>query len=97
IETDRSRMVMYLDWKIRSGHIRRIEVQTPESGLKVIHPREADSPDIDWLPLPVLYAARFILSPRHKGLEVDLIAHTEADGFVPVSARYDIDDTVHLV
>lgn len=96
VETDRSQMVIHLDWMSRSNRIKRIEVQTPESGLKVIHPRESDSPDIDWLPLPVLYAAWFILDTKLKGLEVDLIARTEADGFVPVSARYDIDDTVHL-
>ena len=97
VETDRSQMVIYLDLMSRSNRIERIEVQTPDAGLKVIHPREPDSPDIDWLPLPVLFATSFILRPRLKGLEVDLIAHTEADGYVPVTARYDIDDTVHLV
>lgn len=96
LETDRSQMVIHLDSVSRSNRIKRIEVQTPESGLKVIHPRESDSPDIDWLPLPVLYAAWFILDTRLKGLEVDLIARTEADGFVPVSAQYDVDDTVRL-
>lgn len=96
VETDRSQMVIHLDQMSRGNRIKRIEVQTPESGLKVIHPHEADSPEIDWLPLPVLYAAWFILDTRLKGLEVDLMARTESDGYVPVSARYDVDDTVHL-
>lgn len=97
VETDRSRMVIYLDWYIRTGRVQRIEVLTPESGLKVIHPRESDSPDIDWLPLPVLYAARFILNPRYRGLEVDLLARTETEGYVPISARHDVDGSIHLL
>lgn len=96
VERRRSFMVIRLDSLSRSNRIKRIELKTPDGDLKVIYPRESGSPDIDWLPLPVLYATSFVLHPRYKGIEVDLIAHTEADGFVPVSVRYDIDDTVHL-
>lgn len=97
IETDRSYMVIHLEQWIRSGRVQRIELETPEAGLQILHPREAESPNIDWLPLPVLYAAWFILDPKSKGLEIDLIAHTESTGYVPITARYDTDDTVHLV
>lgn len=96
VETDRSDMVLVLDWYLQQGRVRRLEVQTPQSGLQVIFPRTADSPNIDWMPLPVLYAAQFILDPRHKGLEVDLLAHTESDGLVPISARHDTDGNILL-
>lgn len=97
VETDRSEMVQYLDWVIKSERLQRITLVTPDKGVQSLVPRDASSPETtDWLPLPVLFAARYILNPRLKGLEIDLLARTEAEGFTPVSATHDLDGSVRI-
>jgi hypothetical protein len=90
-------MVQYLDWVIKSERLKRITLVTPDKGVQSLLPRDASSPDTtDWLPLPALFAARYILNPRLKGLEIDLLARTEAEGYTPVSAMHDLDGSVRI-
>jgi hypothetical protein len=96
-ETDRSQMVVYLDWMIRNQRVKQITITTPENGQQRLYPRDDSSPaTIDWLPLPVLFAASHVLSPKRKGLEVDLLVRTESDGYTPVTALQEMDGSVRV-
>lgn len=96
-ESDRSEMVVYLDWVIRIQRAKQITMITPQNGEQRIYPRDDSSPpSIDWLPLPVLFAARYILNPKFKGEEFDLLVHTEADGYTPVTALHELDGTIRI-
>ncbi|MFO0576905.1 MAG: hypothetical protein U1A78_23120 [Polyangia bacterium] len=94
-EHDRSHLVMYLDWAIKTNLVRRIEVVTPQE-RSLIHPADAARPNIDWLPLPVLIGAWHILEKRLRGLELDLLTHSETGEYVPVTAQYDLDESVRI-
>ena len=96
-ETDRSYLVRYLDWKLRSGKVTRVDIQTPDAGTKTLHQSDADTANTDWLPLPALYAAEFVVSTKRKGLELDLMAHMGPEEYVPVTARYEPDGRLVLV
>lgn len=97
VETDRSAMVVYLDAMVRSEKLKRLTIAVPGGNVQSVYPRDESSPPtIDWLPLPILFAASYILSPKLKGLEVDLLVATEADGFTPVSAIQEIDGRIHI-
>jgi len=97
VESDRSRLVVYLDEMIRSEKVKRLTIVTPDRGEQSIYPRDDSSPPtIDWLPLPVLFATRFILNPKHKGLEVDFLVETEAEGVTPVSALAEPDGSLRV-
>lgn len=96
VERDRSYLVRYLDKWLQSGKISRIDIQTPDAGSQSLYAHDGGTSDTDWLPLPVLYAAHFILDPKLKGVEVDLITHLGPDSFVPITARYDVDGRVSL-
>lgn len=97
VETDRSDMVLYLDWVIKSQRLQRITLVTPDKGTQSLLPRDASSPDTtDWLPLPALFAASYILSPKFRGLEIDLLTRTEAEGYTPVTAMHDLDGSVRI-
>lgn len=96
-ESDRSEMVVFLDAMIRSEKLKRLTFALPGGPTQSIYPHDETSPPtIDWLPLPVLFAARFILTPKLKGLEVDLYVRTEADGYTPVTAIQELDGRVHI-
>ena len=97
VETDRSEMVRYLDWMLQSQKLKKVTLVTPEKGVQSLLPRDETSPGTtDWIPLPLLFAARFVLSPKYRGLEVDLLAKTEAEGYTPVSAIHELDGSVRL-
>lgn len=95
-ELDRSYMVRKLDYWLHSGKLQRIEIQTPDGDSRTLSPGDSYSTELDWLPLPLLYAADEVLDAKRKGIELDLIAHIGPDEFVPVSARYDVDGKVSL-
>ena len=44
----------------------------------------------------MLFAAQYVLQKKFRGLEVDLLAKTEAEGFTPVSAIHDLDGSVMI-
>ncbi len=96
-ESDRSEMVVYLDAMIRAEKIKGLSFSLPGGKSQSIVPHDETSPPtIDWLPLPVLFATRFILNPKLKGLEVDLYVQTEADGYTPVTAIQELDGRVRI-
>ncbi|HMU38065.1 MAG TPA: hypothetical protein PKE31_03555 [Pseudomonadota bacterium] len=96
-ESDRSEMVRFLDKQLRVGAITRIDIETPDEGLKTLQKSDADTANTDWLPLPVLYAAEFVLLTKRKGLELDLLTHLSEKEFVPVTARYELDGQLSVV
>lgn len=65
VERDRSYLVRYLDKWLQSGKISRIDIQTPDAGSQSLYAHDGGTSDTDWLPLPVLYAAHFILDLSH--------------------------------
>jgi len=96
-ESDRSAMVVYLDAMIQAEKIKGLSMVLPGGKSQNIVPHDETSPPtIDWLPLPVLFATRFILDPKLKGLEVDLFVRTEADGYTPVTAIHELDGRVRI-
>lgn len=96
-ESDRSEMVVYLDAMIRSEKLKKVTFALPGGPVQSLYPHDETSPPtIDWLPLPVLFATRFILNPKLKGLEIDLYVRTEADGYTPVTALQELDGRVHI-
>jgi hypothetical protein len=97
VESDRSGLVIYLDWVIKSERSKHITMITPGTGPQSLYPRDETSPaTIDWLPLPVLFATRYMLNPKLKGLELDLIVHTESEGYTPVTAVQEVDGSVRI-
>lgn len=96
-ETDRSYLVRYLDRALRTGKAKRIDIQMPDAGIKSLFQSDADTANTDWLPLPVLYAAEFVLSTKRQGLELDLMARMGPEEFIPVTARYEVDGRVWLI
>lgn len=96
-ESDRSDLVVYLDWMIRSQKIKQLTLVSAEKGEQSLHPRDETSPPtLDWLPLPVLLAANYTISPKRKGSESDLLVHTEAEGYTPVSVHHELDGSVRI-
>ncbi len=96
-ESDRSELVVYLDWVIRTQRAKSISIVTPEHGEQSLYPRDESSPPtIDWLPLPVLFAASYILDRKFRGEELDLYVQTAAEGLTPVSATHDLDGSVRI-
>ena len=90
-------MVVYLDAMIRAEKIKGLSFSLPGGKSQNIVPHDETSPPtIDRLPLPVLFATRFILNPKLKGLEVDLYVQTEADGYTPVTAIQELDGRVRI-
>ena len=74
-----------------------ISIVTPEHGEQSLYPRDESSPPtIDWLPLPVLFAASYILDRKFRGEELDLYVQTAAEGYTPVSATHDLDGSVRI-
>jgi hypothetical protein len=97
VEADRSHMVRHLDAVLERQKFKKITMVTPDKGAQSLYPRDETSPGTtDWIPLPLLYTAYFVLDSKYRGLEIDLLAKTEADGFTPVSAVYDLDGSVRL-
>lgn len=97
VESDRSDMVRTLDFILESKRLQKLTIQTPDKGVQSLYPRDETSPGTtDWLPLPVLFAAQYVLQKKFRGLEVDLLAKTEAEGFTPVSAIHDLDGSVRI-
>lgn len=97
VETDRSIMVRHLDSVLESQKLKKITMVTPDKGVQSLYPRDETSPGTtDWIPLPLLFTAYFVLDAKYRGLEIDLWAKTEAEGFTPVSAIHDLDGTVRL-
>ena len=97
VESDRSEMVRTLDFILESKRLQKLTIHTPDKGVQSLYPRDETSPGTtDWLPLPVLFAAQYVLQKKFRGLEVDLLAKTEAEGFTPVSAIHDLDGSVMI-
>lgn len=97
VESDRSDMVLTLDWILESKRLQKLTMITPDKGTQSLYPRDETSPGTtDWLPLPVLFAAQYVLQKKFRGLEVDLLTKTEAEGFTPVSAIHDLDGSVRI-
>ena len=95
VETDRSEMVRTLDWILESNRLQKLTLITPDKGVQNLYPRDETSPGTtDWLPLPVLFATQYVLQKKFRGLEVDLLAKTEAEGFTPVSAIHELSGNV---
>ncbi|HNN98047.1 MAG TPA: hypothetical protein PKI03_37545, partial [Pseudomonadota bacterium] len=96
-ESDRSELVVYLDWVIRKQRAKSISIVTPEHGEQSLYPRDENSPPtLDWLPLPVLFAASYILDRKFRGEELDMYVQTSAEGYTPVSATHDLDGSVRI-
>ena len=71
-------MVRTLDFILESKRLQKLTIHTPDKGVQSLYPRDETSPGTtDWLPLPVLFAAQYVLQKKFRGLEVDLLAKTD--------------------
>lgn len=96
-EADRSELVSSLSRAILTQQFKQITMVTPEQGEQRLHPPDSRSPaSIDWLPLPVLLAASYILDPKLRGEQLDLLVQTENAGYTPVVAIHEVDGSVRI-
>jgi hypothetical protein len=96
-EADRAELVSSLNRAILTQQFKQITMVTPEQGEQRLHPPDSRSPaSMEWLPLPVLLAASYILDPRLRGEQLDLLVQTEGAGYTPVAAIHEVDGRVRI-